>query len=271
MPQPTGLFGGTMSLLQRTLNLRSAQHHAVSANIANADTPHYRSFEVAVDEELRKLRPDGRRLEMARTQTVHMPQPVNPAADSVKLRAGVVPGGPVAFRYPRGPAVGCPPLSAVTPIRIGRAKVLKEGDDVVLMAIGASVMEALAAHDLLADQGIQATVVDCRFVKPLDVSLAVDLARQTPRILTIEENVRQGGFGSAVLEAFNDAGLNSVALERIGLPDAFVEHGPQSLLRNLYGLNAAAIARTAFRFLKQNDYVPNAGHSFHTRIAFIRP
>jgi flagellar basal-body rod protein FlgB len=92
MPQPTGLFGGTMSLLQRTLNLLSAQHHAVSANIANADTPHYRSFEVAVDEELRKLRPDGRRLEMARTQTVHMPQPVNPAADSVKLRAGVVPG-----------------------------------------------------------------------------------------------------------------------------------------------------------------------------------
>jgi len=92
MPQPTGLFGGTMSLLQRTLNLRSAQHHAVSANIANADTPHYRSFEVAVDEELRKLRPDGRRLEIARTQTVHMPQPVNPATDSVKLRAGAVSG-----------------------------------------------------------------------------------------------------------------------------------------------------------------------------------
>jgi flagellar basal-body rod protein FlgB len=92
MPQPTGLFDGTMSLLQRTLNLRSAQHHAVSANIANADTPHYRSFEVAVDEELRKLRPDGRRLEMARTQTVHMPQPVNPATDSAKLRAGAAPG-----------------------------------------------------------------------------------------------------------------------------------------------------------------------------------
>ena len=179
--------------------------------------------------------------------------------------------GPVAFRYPRGTAVGCPPLSALTPIRIGKAKVLKEGHDVVLMAVGASVMEALAAHGLLADQGVQATVVDCRFVKPLDVSLAVDLARQIPRILTIEENVRQGGFGSAVLEAFNDAGLISVALERIGLPDAFVEHGPQSLLRNLYGLNAAAIARTAFRFLEQNDYVPNAGHSFHTRIASVRP
>lgn len=92
MPQPTGLFDGTMSLLQRTLNLRSAQHHALSANIANADTPRYRSFEVAVDEELRKLRPDSRRLEMVRTQAVHMPQPANPAADSVGLRAGAPPG-----------------------------------------------------------------------------------------------------------------------------------------------------------------------------------
>jgi flagellar basal-body rod protein FlgB len=92
MPQPTGLFGGTMPLLQRALNLRSAQHHALSANIANADTPRYRSFEVAVDEELRKLRPDRRRLEMARTQAVHMPQPAHPATDSVHLRAGAAPG-----------------------------------------------------------------------------------------------------------------------------------------------------------------------------------
>jgi len=87
MPQPTGLFGGTISLLQRTLNLRSAQHHALSANIANADTPRYRAFEVAVDEELRKMRPDGQRLEMVRTQAVHMPQAVNAAADRVNLRA----------------------------------------------------------------------------------------------------------------------------------------------------------------------------------------
>jgi flagellar basal-body rod protein FlgB len=91
MPQPTGLFDGTMSLLQRTLNLRSAQHQALSANIANADTPRYRSFEVAVEEELRKLRPDGRRLEMVRTQNDHMPQPVVAGADRVNLRAGAMP------------------------------------------------------------------------------------------------------------------------------------------------------------------------------------
>lgn len=91
MPQPIGLFDGTISLLQRALNLRSAQHHALSANIANADTPRYRSFEVAVEDELRKLRPDGRSLEMVRTQPVHMPQPVDAAGDRVSLRAGGAP------------------------------------------------------------------------------------------------------------------------------------------------------------------------------------
>jgi len=91
MPAPTGLFDGTMSLLLRTLNLRSAQHRALSANIANADTPRYRSFEVAVEEELRKLRPDGRRLEMVRTQTPHMPLPIDAAANRVRLRAAAVP------------------------------------------------------------------------------------------------------------------------------------------------------------------------------------
>jgi flagellar basal-body rod protein FlgB len=91
MPQPAGLFDGTTSLLQRTLNLRSAQHQALSANIAHADTPHYRSFEVAVEEELRKLRPDGRRVEMVRTQHAHMPLAAADAADRVHLRPAAVP------------------------------------------------------------------------------------------------------------------------------------------------------------------------------------
>jgi 1-deoxy-D-xylulose-5-phosphate synthase len=175
--------------------------------------------------------------------------------------------GPIAFRYPRGAAVGSPLDTTVRPIRIGKAKVLKEGDDVVLLSVGSSVMEALKAHGLLAEQGVQATVVDCRFVKPLDAALTLDLARRIPRVLTIEENVRQGGFGSAVLEAINDAGLNSVAVERIGLPDAFVEHGPQALLRNKYGLGAAAITQATLRFLQQNDYPPAADRSFRTRLA----
>jgi 1-deoxy-D-xylulose-5-phosphate synthase len=107
---------------------------------------------------------------------------------------------------------------------------------------------------------VQATIVDCRFVKPIDAALIIDLARRVPRVVTVEENVRQGGFGSAVLEALNDAGLMSVAVERIGLPDTFVEHGPQALLRATYGLDAAGVANTALHLLQQNDFPPAAAH-----------
>ena len=91
MPQPTGLFDGTVSLLQRTLNLRSAQHQAMSSNIANADTPNYRAFEVAVEEELRKQRPETGRIEFARTQANHLPLNGSGSADRVKLQAAAAP------------------------------------------------------------------------------------------------------------------------------------------------------------------------------------
>jgi flagellar basal-body rod protein FlgB len=86
MPQPTSLFDRTLSLLERTLNLRSAQHQALSSNIANADTPNYRGFEVAVEEELRKQRPDPHRVELARTQSAHLPLSVPGSAERLRLR-----------------------------------------------------------------------------------------------------------------------------------------------------------------------------------------
>jgi 1-deoxy-D-xylulose-5-phosphate synthase len=177
--------------------------------------------------------------------------------------------GPIAFRYPRGPGVGTPFESAPTPVTLGKAEVLRDGGDVILLAVGAAVMEAVKAHAVLADEGIQATVVDGRFVKPLDVALIVALARRIPRIVTIEENVRQGGFGSAVLEALNDAGLASVAVERIGLPDAFVEHGPQVLLRTKYGLNASAIAAAALHLLQPKNGLPAVDPSFQAQMASL--
>jgi 1-deoxy-D-xylulose-5-phosphate synthase len=161
--------------------------------------------------------------------------------------------GPIAFRYPRGAAAGVPLAPVSSPVPIGKAKVLAEGGDVALLAVGVSVGEAIKARALLADQGIQATVVDARFVKPIDTELLVDLARRIPRLVTVEENVRQGGFGSAVLEALNDAGIQHVAIERIGIPDTFVEHGPQSLLRAKYGLDATAIAKAARRLLQVSE------------------
>ncbi len=153
--------------------------------------------------------------------------------------------GPIALRYPRGAGTGAIFDRVLQPIPIGQGELLQEGEDILILAIGRAVLEALDARSELAEQNISAAVVNCRFVKPLDTDLICSLARKIPRIITVEENVRQGGFGSAVLEGLNDCGINGYQLERIGIPDTFVEHGPQKLLRSKYRVDAAAIVETA--------------------------
>jgi 1-deoxy-D-xylulose-5-phosphate synthase len=157
--------------------------------------------------------------------------------------------GPIALRYPRGAATGVPLDKTVGPLPLGKGKVLKTGDDILVLAIGRSVIDALEAHQQLADQGISATIVNCRFVKPLDTDLICGLSKKIPRVITVEENVRHGGFGSAVLEALSDQGLTGIRVERIGIADTFVEHGPQQLLRSLYGIDAPAIVKAAKRLM----------------------
>jgi len=157
--------------------------------------------------------------------------------------------GPIALRYPRGAATGVPIDKAAAALPLGKAKVLTKGDDILILAIGRPVNDALAAYENLKAQGILATVVNCRFVKPLDVNLICSLAHNIPHVITIEENVRQGGFGSAVLEALHDEGISGTRVERIGVADTFVEHGPQQLLRSLYGIDAAAIVKAARRLI----------------------
>ena len=131
------------------------------------------------------------------------------------------------------------------PIPIGKGEILKKGDDILILAIGVSVSEALSAYSTLLEQGISTTVVNCRFVKPLDTDLIVSLAKKTPRIITVEENVRHGGFGSAVLECLGEQGITGFHLKCLGIPDTFVEHGPQALLRSKYGIDAPAIVKAA--------------------------
>ncbi len=157
--------------------------------------------------------------------------------------------GPIAVRYLRGTVAGVKMENQDVPIPIGKGEVLKKGDDVLILAIGTSVSEALSAHSTLMEQGISATVVNCRFVKPLDSDLIVSLAREIPRIITVEENVRQGGFGSAVLECLSEQRITGFLLECIGIPDTFVEHGSQNLLRTKYGIDAPAIVNAAKRLL----------------------
>ncbi|MGI6035913.1 MAG: 1-deoxy-D-xylulose-5-phosphate synthase [Limnochordia bacterium] len=147
--------------------------------------------------------------------------------------------GPVAICYPRGTLS---PLGYEEPIVLGRGQRLRTGKDLNFIALGSMVGPCQAAAKLLAQAGVDAGVVNARFVKPLDV----DLIQGTPGyLITVEENVLMGGFGSAVLEACGDGRF----LGRIGLPDSFVEHGPQSLLHEKYGLTPEAISAYAHRAL----------------------
>ena len=165
------------------------------------------------------------------------------------LTTSLAHNGPIAVRYPRGTGEGVKMENQDIPLPIGKGEVLKKGDDVLILAIGRSVSEALSAYSTLIEQGISATVVNCRFVKPLDADLIGALAKEIPRIVTVEENVRQGGFGSAVLECLNDKGITGFLLECIGIPDTFVEHGPQKVLRSKYGIDALAIIHAVKRLM----------------------
>ncbi len=148
---------------------------------------------------------------------------------------------PVAFRYPRGKGVGVKREGALHSIEIGEGEVLREGRDVLILAIGTPVYPSLQAAERLSDVGIQAAVINSRFLKPLDGNLLCEWAKKTGKILTVEENVLQGGFGSAVLELFQERGLFSVQVKRLGIPDLFVEHGTQVLLREKYGIDEHGI------------------------------
>jgi len=153
--------------------------------------------------------------------------------------------GPIAIRYPRGKVTVSKKKEKNALISIGKGEILNKGDDIIIFCIGRSVCEALSAHSELLKLGISATIVNCRFVKPLDTDLICSLAGRIPRIITVEDNVLQGGFGSAVLECLNDNNITSFSLKRIGIADTFVEHGSLNLLRAKYGIDAQAIVNTA--------------------------
>ena len=151
--------------------------------------------------------------------------------------------GPFAIRIPRGAATGAPMDENLRTLPLGRGTVMREGGDVVIFSLGKAAGAAEEAADLLAEYGISCGVVNPRFVKPLDVDLIIDAAQRTGRLVTVEENVLAGGFGSAVLEALAAANLQNVSVHRIGMPDFFVEHGTAADQRRRLHLDAEGIAR----------------------------
>jgi len=155
--------------------------------------------------------------------------------------------GPIAVRYPRGAGVGVTMDFHPEAIPIGRGERLREGTDVSIIAIGSMVAPALEAAARLAEEGVDASVVNARFVKPLDRDLIVEEGRRTGKVLTVEENVVSGGFGGAVLELLHDACGPEIEARVMGLPDVFVVHGARAALLEQCGLSVDGIVAEARR------------------------
>jgi len=168
------------------------------------------------------------------------------------LKTAVEAGRPVALRYPRGEGYGVDTSSPIETIPIGKAELLKDGEDLVILATGVTVYPAMEAANKLEVDGIKAAVVNARFIKPLDSHLITHLVERVGRVITVEENALQGGFGSAVMEFLEERGVTGYSMKRIGVPDKFVEHGTQAELRRLLGLDADGIERVARGMVKGN-------------------
>jgi 1-deoxy-D-xylulose-5-phosphate synthase len=139
--------------------------------------------------------------------------------------------------------VPLPSAAQVAPVAVGTGEVLREGARVALVGYGTGVGKALEAADLLAAGGLDATVADARFVKPLDLELMAQLAADHELLVTVEEGVLAGGFGSAVWEALNDKAVLMPRILRVGLPDRYVTHGKPALLHAEVGFTGRDIAR----------------------------
>jgi len=166
------------------------------------------------------------------------------------LKTAVECGNPVALRYPRGRGVGVKLDQELKTIKIGRGEVLRKGSMLAVVAIGSTVYPSLAAAQKLAAQGISVEVINARFVKPLDSALLLKAALSFKKIIIVEENVLQGGFGSAVLEFFAEKGVKGAQIKRLGIPDEFVEHATQAQLRHKYGLDEEGIVRAVKQMIK---------------------
>ena len=158
--------------------------------------------------------------------------------------------GPIAIRYPRGSALGVKMKTGFDQLEIGKGEILREGNDVALIAIGSMVDYSLKAAAILENEGVSCQVINMRFVKPLDYQLLDEIARSHSKIITLEENALAGGFGSGILEYFSEKRYKNDIL-RIGLPDQFVEHGTQQELHHLLEVDPEGIASKIKLFCMQ--------------------
>lgn len=176
----------------------------------------------------------------------HMPNlifmaPSTPDELKDMLEFGLRQNGPVAIRYPRGSASLLAISTLGVEVQLGKAQVLKDGKDLAIISIGSMSEIALETADILAKKKIDSMVINARFIKPLDKDVLERVCKDVKRIVTIEEGVLKGGFGSAVLEFIEEENLKGVRVKRIGLPDRFIEHGKKPELFSKYNLTPQAI------------------------------
>jgi 1-deoxy-D-xylulose-5-phosphate synthase len=167
------------------------------------------------------------------------------------LKTAVDHSGPISLRYPRGEGWGVALDDQMHDLPIGKAELLRDGTDLVIAAIGQAVLPSLKAAQDLAPLGISAAVVNARFVKPLDGELFGALLRRVPRLITVEDHVIAGGFGSSLIELLADQGITGVEIKRLGVPDRFIPHGTQDELRKLCGFDKDAIAQAALQLMRR--------------------
>ena len=167
------------------------------------------------------------------------------------LKTAIDHPGPISLRYPRGEGWGVALDKDMKTLEIGKAEILRQGGDVVIAAIGHTVLPALKAAEELAPLGIDASVVNSRFVKPLDKNLFRDLLTRVPRLITVEDHVVTGGFGSGLIEFLADEGFTGVEVKRLGVPDRFIPHGTQDELRKMCGFDKDAIAQATLQLVRR--------------------
>jgi len=159
--------------------------------------------------------------------------------------------GPVSIRYPRGEGCGVTVDDELRTLSIPSWEIIRQGRDIAILATGSSVYPSVVASDLLCSKGIGVTIVNARFIKPIDGDLLETIALNHRYLVTVEENALMGGFGSAILEYLSDKGIGNNFIKRIGLPDRFIEHGSQDLLRSKYGLAPEKITDTIMTFVHE--------------------